>query len=74
MKYRLRYSASIGLAVVVILLFLLTSAGTTSQWLEPYFPILLIINALVALGLLITVISLISKLFKRLRQHQALGC
>ena len=70
MKYRLRYSASIGLAVVVILLFLLTSAGTTSQWLEPYFPILLIINALVALGLLITVISLISKLFKRLRQHQ----
>ncbi|HIU37689.1 MAG TPA: HAMP domain-containing protein [Candidatus Aphodousia faecigallinarum] len=70
MKYRLRYSASIGLAVVVILLFLLTSAGSVSQKLEPYFPLLLIINALVALGLLITVISLISKLVKRFRQHQ----
>ena len=70
MKYRLRYGASIGLAVVVILLFLLTSAGSVSQKLEPYFPLLLIINALVALGLLITVISLISKLVKRFRQHQ----
>lgn len=70
MKYRLRYGASIGLAIIVVLLFLLTSAGTTSRELEPYFPLLLIINALVALGLLIAVISLISKLIKRFRQHQ----
>lgn len=70
MRYRLRYGASIGFAIIVVLLFLLTSAGTTSQKLEPYFPILLIINALVALGLLVTVISLISKLVKRFKQHQ----
>ena len=70
MRYRLRYGASIGLAIVVVLLFLLTSAGTTSQKLEPYFPLLLLINAFVALGLLIAVISLISKLIKRFRQRQ----
>ena len=70
MRYRLRYGASIGLAIVVVLLFLLTSAGTTSHKLEPYFPLLLIINALVALALLIAVISLISKLIKRFRQRQ----
>lgn len=70
MRYRLRYGASIGLAIIVVLLFLLTSAGTTSRELEPYFPLLLIINALVVLGLLIAVISLISKLIKRYRQKQ----
>ena len=70
MRYRLRYGASIGLAIIVVLLFLLTSAGTTSQKLEPYFPLLLIINALVVLGLLIAVISLISRLIKRYRQKQ----
>ena len=35
MRYRLRYGASIGFAIIVVLLFLLTSAGTTSQKLEP---------------------------------------
>ena len=28
MRYRLRYGASIGFAIIVVLLFLLTSAGT----------------------------------------------
>lgn len=70
MRYRLRYGTGIGLTIVVVLLFLLTSAGTTSQKLEPYFPLLLAINASVALGLLIAVISLISKLIKRFRQRQ----
>ena len=55
MKYRLRYGASIGLAIVVVLLFLLTSAGSTSHKLEPYFPLLLVINALVVFGLLVAV-------------------
>ena len=70
MKYRVRYTACIGLATIVVLLFLLTSAGSTSSTLEPYFPLLLGINALVVLGLLITVISLFAKLFKRYRQKQ----
>lgn len=70
MKYRLRYGASIGLAIVVVLLFLLTSAGSTSHKLEPYFPLLLVINALVVFGLLVAVISLISRLIKRFRQKQ----
>ena len=67
MNYRLRYGASIGLAIVVVLLFLLTSAGSTSHKLEPYFPLLLVINALVVFGLLVAVISLISRLIKRFR-------
>lgn len=70
MRYRVRYTACIGLAIIVVLLFLLTSAGSTSSTLEPYFPLLLGINALVVLGLLITVISLFAKLFKRYRQKQ----
>ena len=70
MKYRLRSGASIGLAIVVVLLFLLTSAGSTSHKLEPYFPLLFVINALVVFGLLVAVISLISRLIKRFRQKQ----
>ena len=51
-------------------MFLLTSAGSTSHKLEPYFPLLLVINALVVFGLLVAVISLISRLIKRFRQKQ----
>ena len=70
MKHAMRYLAAIGLATIVVLLFLFTSAGTSSSELEPYFGLLLLINALVVLGLLLTVISLISRLTHRLRQKQ----
>lgn len=70
MKHAMRYFAAIGLATIVVLLFLFTSAGTTSSHLEPYFGLLLLINALVVLGLLLTVVSLISRLSHRLKQKQ----
>lgn len=70
-RHRVRYAASVGLAIIVVLLFLLTSSGTASSYqLEPYFPLLLGINAFVALCLLIAVISLMSRLVKRYRQKQ----
>ena len=69
-RHRMRYAACVGLAIIVVLLFLLTSAGTATYQLERYFPLLLVINALVAFGLFIAVISLISRLVKRYRQKQ----
>lgn len=69
-RHRMRYAACVGLAIIVVLLFLLTSAGTATYQLERYFPLLLVINALVAFGLFIAVISLISRLVKRYRQRQ----
>ena len=51
-RHRMRYAACVGLAIIVVLLFLLTSAGTATYQLERYFPLLLVINALVAYGVL----------------------
>jgi nitrogen fixation/metabolism regulation signal transduction histidine kinase len=66
----LRYFLLIGGPLICILLFLLVTASDNSAAFEKNYPWLLGLNALFAVALLISVISLIVRLYRNYRQKQ----
>ena len=66
----LKYLLLVGGPVICILLFLLVSASDNSASFEKNYPWLLGLNALFAIALLISVISLVVRLYKNFRQRR----
>jgi len=66
----LKYVLLVGGPIICILLFLLVSASDNSGSFEKNYPWLLGLNALFAVGLLISVISLIVRLYRNFKQRQ----
>jgi nitrogen fixation/metabolism regulation signal transduction histidine kinase len=64
----LRYGLIVGGAVVSILLFLLASASDNSDLFEQNYPWLLILNAVIAVALLMLVSVLLYRLYRRYRR------
>jgi nitrogen fixation/metabolism regulation signal transduction histidine kinase len=61
----LRYLLVVGGAVASILLFLLASASENSAFFDKHYSWLLILNALIAVALLVLVVLLLTRLYKR---------
>ena len=70
MTRTLRYLLVIGGGIISILLFLLASASENSAMFDQHYPWLLGLNALAAVALLLLVIMLLTRLFKRYRRHE----
>jgi len=66
----LRYALIIGGALMSILLFFLTTVSENSSRFERYYEWLLDANAVVALALLILVLTLVLRLFRRFRARE----
>ncbi len=66
----LRYLLLVGGPIICILLFLLVTASDNSAAFEKNYPWLLGLNALFAFALLISVISLVIRLYRNYRQKQ----
>ena len=66
----LRYALIIGGALMSILLFFLTTVSENSSRFERYYEWLLDANAIVALALLILVLTLVWRLFRRFRTRE----
>ncbi len=66
----LRYFLLVGGPVICILLFLLVTASDNSTSFEKSYPWLLGVNALFAFALLISVLSLVVRLYRNYRQKQ----
>jgi nitrogen fixation/metabolism regulation signal transduction histidine kinase len=64
----LRYLLVVGGAVGAILLFLLASAAENSAAFDRHYPSLLGLNALVAAALLVLVVALLTRLYRRYRR------
>jgi nitrogen fixation/metabolism regulation signal transduction histidine kinase len=63
-----RYFLIVGAGVVSILLFLLASASENSAVFDQHYPWLLTLNALVAAALLVLVMMLLTRLYRRYRR------
>jgi nitrogen fixation/metabolism regulation signal transduction histidine kinase len=66
----LRYFLVVGGAIVSILLFLLASASENSALFDQHYPWLLGLNALMAGALLILVVLLLTRLYRRYKRRQ----
>lgn len=63
-----RYLLIVGAGVVSILLFLLASASENSAVFDQHYPWLLTLNGLVAIALLVLVMLLLTRLYRRFRR------
>jgi nitrogen fixation/metabolism regulation signal transduction histidine kinase len=66
----LRYALVVGCAIVCILLFLLASASENSAFFDRHYPLLLGLNAMIAVALLVLVLLLLVRLVRRYRRGQ----
>ena len=57
MQRYLRYFLIVGGAIISILLFLLASASSNSQFFDQHYPELLMLNALIAASLLVSALA-----------------